>query len=480
MDVLLFPPTSTNLIVGSSNCGKTHLVQHIVLNFNLFFPYVRGNRNFQTYDEDDNVGEEGGELEEGELVDSDEGDEDPPSVGHEYQVEGRRGGRGYTRIIVVHCNPKTPRWPVDFPLGGSKLRLTQLDIEEFDLNLVSPNSLVVFDDVSALHDSITSTINVGSHHIPLLSVFVVSQNIVGNLHYALTKLCHRVIFCCNTLNALDAANNILRKQVADVELRQHLQDILAFCHKQKTKFLLELNNLATYPTQYHGFSHLNELAPPFPYCLAYALEGSPASVWWKEKGEKKILVSPEALSRMEQHSLEQKSAFAEMVKSAKNLPKNTMIVVPVGNLDLKESEVESNVCTPQSMYKKVKEIIEEDIELAFDTKKWKVVKPLAAILVKVKQFCISANGKFFWVNPEFQPREEYFGMGTSKSSRRRKRKREMSQSSKVNIINFLYDVTRGAAPHERMKPEWRHYKYLVHLLRQYGASQQNLKNKMIC
>jgi len=386
----------------------------------------------------------------------------------------------------VHCNPKTPRWPLDFPLNDPRLRLTQLEIDEFELSLVSPNSLVVFDDVSALHESITSAVNVGSHHIPLLSVFVISQNIVGNLHYALTKLCHRVIFCCNTLNALDAANNILRKQVADVELRQHLQDILAFCHKQKTKFLLELNNLATFPTQYHGFSHLNELAPPFPYCLAYAVEGTSAAQWWKEKGREKILVSPEALARMEQHSEQQKAAFADLVKNAKTLPKNTMIVVPVGNLDFKETETLSNTCSPDSMYKEVKKIIENDIEVAFPPNKWKLAKPLAEVIVKVREFCISANGKFFWLKPEGQRLLPEFGNGTSKSSRRRKRKRERSLSlglgnvTKVNVIDFIYAVTRTASHLEKMKPEWRHYKQLVSLLRNYGAAKYCLKNKMIC
>jgi len=40
MAVSLFPPTSTNLIVGSSNCGKTHFLKHIVQHFDLYFPHA--------------------------------------------------------------------------------------------------------------------------------------------------------------------------------------------------------------------------------------------------------------------------------------------------------------------------------------------------------------------------------------------------------------------------------------------------------
>ena len=448
MDILLFPPTCTNLIVGTSNCGKTFLVQHILKNFQLFFPHVPLEGD----------GGEGVEREEG----------------------------GITRIHVVHCNSKTPRWPEDFPLPSARLKLSQFDIDEFDLNQVSPHSVVVFDDVSALHESITTTINVGSHHIPLLAVFVVSQNIVGTVHYALTKLCHRVIFCCNTVNALDAANNILRKQVSDVELRQHLQTILAFCHRERTKFLLELNNLATWPTTFYGYSHLGQLKPPFPYCLAYSMN---ASAW-----KKKMSVAVEPLSRME--TLEEQTAFKDLVKNAKHLPENTMVVLPVSCLDLKQTEADqdSTKCTSEAAWDQVAAIVNSDIEMTFPTNKWREAKTLAARILNNDGLCVSRDGQFVWVKHQVHLHHNSQSGGRGRRNRRRRwRQRQYTgqahlptamsskPENKVNLLNFIRDVNRPAMPTtESLTQEWRQYRQIVQVLKARGAPSFLFKNKVIC
>ena len=509
MDILLFPPTCTNLIVGTSNCGKTYLVQHIVKNFNLFFPHctrkpttppstlgAKGPLDGGNVHDDN-----GGENEDTDMDDTESGDpeEDLDSCS--------------TRIYVVHCNDKTPRWSDEFSLqlfSCHRLKLSQFDIEEFNLDLVAPHSLVIFDDVSVLHTSITTAINVGSHHIPLLAVFVISQNIVGTVHYALTKLCHRVIFCCNTVNALDAANNILRKQVSDVQMRQTLQTILAFCHKQKTKFLLELNNLATWPTNYYGYSHLGEMKPPFPYCLAYSMKES----GWK----KKMSVAAEPWSAME--SEQEKTAFKDLVKNAKHLPENTMIVLPVSSLDLKQTilrqeEEDASVagggaggkCYAEAIWEEVRAIVIEDIKLAFPTSKWRGAIALAEGILRTQALCVSRDGKFLWIKNQVHM---FHGGGggntnnhghTAKRSRRRWRKKRKGQqkqnhslpmisvvsgsssksTSQVNLLNFIRDVQRPAMTlTEKLTTEWRHYRAIVQLLKERGVPNFLFKNKVIC
>ena len=508
MDILLFPPTCTNLIVGTSNCGKTYLVQHIVKNFDLFFPHCHirkpttppstlgVNKPLEQDDAHDYNGSE-----------NEDTDTDVTASGSEEDLDSCS-----TRIYVVHCNDKTPRWSNEFSLHlfrRHRLKLSQFDIEEFNLDLVAPHSLVIFDDVSVLHASITTAVNVGSHHIPLLAVFVISQNIVGTVHYALTKLCHRVIFCCNTVNALDAANNILRKQVSDVQMRQTLQTILAFCHKQKTKFLLELNNLATWPTNYYGYSHLGEMKPPFPYCLAYSMKEAE----WK----KKMSVAAEPWSAME--SEQEKTAFKDLVKNAKHLPENTMIVLPVSSLDLKQTilqqeEQDASVggaggkCYAEAIWEEVRAIVIEDIKLAFPTSKWRAAIALAEGILRTKALCVSRDGKFLWIKNQvhmFHGGGEgggnaNRGHNAKKNRRRRKRKKRKVQqkqqrslpmisvvsgsnrsTSDVNLLNFIRDVQRPAMTlTEKLTTEWRQYRAIVRVLKERGVPNFLFKNKVIC
>ena len=538
MNIVLFPPTCTNLIVGTSNCGKTYLVQHIVKNFNLFFPHHLGKG-----------GEERGESFYGE----EEVEEEVPGSTQQYNQHYQQEPSSpisfqenekeiWTHVYVVHCNDKTPRWidPIFTVLGAltfevikegyhyeekekkrislkHRLKINQFDIEEFNLNLVAPHSLVVFDDVNVLHESITTTINVGSHHIPLLAVFVITQNIIGNVHYTLTKLCHRVIFCCNTVNALDAANNVLRKQVSDRALRQHLQSILTFCHKEKTTFLLELNNLATWPTSNYGYSHLVQIKPPFPYCLVYSMK---ESVW-----KRKMPVHAEPWSSMETE--EEKNAFKELVKNAKHLPENTMIMLPLFSLDLKLSEKEnergtsgsgSGKCYTQAVWEEVKAIVIADIQLAFPPNKWRNAIALAEGIFGTDALCVSRDGKFMWIKDRVKIFEGHPRLGPHhgkqnqhtffKRRRRRRRRKKRSENGQfqndashqhtlpfvlnggetnnngeqVTILNFIQDVQRQAMPkvEKKLTLEWRQYRAIVQVLKARGVPNFLFKNKIIC
>jgi hypothetical protein len=218
------------------------------------------------------------------------------------------------------------------------------------------------------------------------------------------------------------------------------------------------------------------------------------------------------------------AAFVELLKGVKSLPKNTMIVLPVGNLDLKSTEgalkatsAENNVFTPESLWKEVCVIVYRDIEMAFAPQKWRFAKPLAGFILESNLFCISANGKFFWIRPPnvHPPQHNQHNrqdLYKKKKKTRKKKKKNPGQADggggaraehygksrssivnlntcgsgmsenviKVNFIDFLYTVTRAAAFNERMKPEWRHYKQIVNIVREKGASRFHLKNQMVC
>jgi len=508
MAVSLFPPTSTNLIVGSSNCGKTHFLKHIVQNFDLYFPHAvpplpsLASAGSASAGDDDDDGDGGGGGTEDEAYES-------------RQIP----------VVVVHCNPKTPRWPVPpsdqeeeeettaaaeglpplpppFPRVPPYLKLVQLDIDEFDGDLLEENSLVIFDDCSTLHASILNTVNVLSHHTPLLATFVASQSIVGNVHYSLSKLVHRVIFCCSTSNALDAANTILRRQVSDPELRARLQGIAAFCHREKTKFLLELNNLAAHPTTFHGFSHLDNLRPPFPHFLAYQI----LPPTWR----KKMSVDAERLSEMDVDAADDatggrsdREVFEQLLKNRDALPENTMIVLPVDCLDLELTRdkaaaaeeaaakgTRGKCLTPEAVWEDVLQLIHADIDLAFRPDKWREAKSLAQYIMINPKLCVSRDGKFMWLN---HPADAN-GAGSGGKVKRRRRLRRIGKrlrkrtdwagvptlgGPKLNLLNFIKAVNRTALPQEqRNAAQWKQYRPVVAALLERGTPDFLIKNKL--
>jgi len=542
MDISIFPPTSTNLIVGTSNCGKTYFVKHVVQNFNLFFPHVdlgplltsnnlqQGGEGLFSYRDEpgaDSFGQQegnsgggsgGGGMFESTVQQRQQGgsshdeahsrfdvghhpplpysnnDSTPQYNGHHLVTTGNDDDDGYysdrsenlsaVNIYVIHCNPKTPRWDeTEVRLPSPNLRLIQLAIDEYELDQIEPNSLVIFDDVSALHPSIVSTVNVGAHHTPLLCVFVISQSIVGNVHYSLSKLVHRIIFCCSTSNGVDAANNIMRRQIMDLELRQHLQEILTFCHKKKTKFLLELNNLAAHPTTFHGFSHLDHLRPPFPYFLAYSMHPSE----WK----KKMSVAEKPFSKMDTGSSssgggKDQETFEELLKNHKLLPPNTMIVLPVECLDLKHTKQTdlneaASKCSPESVWEDVLATIQGDIDLAFKPAKWREAKSLAYYILKCEELCVSRNGKFMWLKEAVSPRQRRRNRRHHRQHRHvRRHIYKMPERRKVNVLNFIKAMTRSAAPSETFKSaQWKLYRPIVSSLIAMGTPDFLLKNKMV-
>ena len=156
---VLFPKYSTNLIIGPSNSGKSFLIQHLLSHSKNYFEAIPKN------------------------------------------------------IYIVHCNNKTPEY--NLTLENSKVR--QFSVEDFDLNLVEPESILVFEDVNILYETIKVACNVATHHLPLLSLFIVSQNIIGNKHFELVKLCHRVIFCLKSKAASNSADYINRTFFKDFE-----------------------------------------------------------------------------------------------------------------------------------------------------------------------------------------------------------------------------------------------------------------------
>lgn len=373
---VLFPKYSTNLIIGPSNSGKSYLIKYILSNSQHYFEKVPNN------------------------------------------------------IYIVHCNNQTPPYAIEFEFS----KLYQFNIEEFDLNLVEPESILVFEDVNVLHECIKIACNVSTHHLPLLSLFIVSQNIIGNRHFELVKLCHRAIFCLKSKAASNSADYIKRTFFKDFETRDYLNKVLAFGEKSQTYLLLEINSIAARPGVFLAFSHFDQVN----FALGYSINNLTNLKKFDLKKNKRMEVEQ----------------FVENISSP---PPNTFVILPLNFVQeqvVKKNETNKGTeCAAQKDWNHVMDNINFTIEQDMTLNRWRTAKSLARYVLESNQFCITIDGRFM----------------TLKSR----------PLDKAVFFDFLNDATRRTSTWEKPKKEWKLYRQFVKALREEGTSLTPIKNSQL-
>lgn len=502
--ITLFPRCSTNVLIGTSNCGKSVLLKTILKHHKLYF---------------------GGEV---------------PSGG----------------VTVVYCNPKTPRWGgsdvgvsddgIRYIVCGNDqegdeegeegqfLELEEYTLEEFELDLVRPHSVLIFEDVSTVHDVIKQSINVGAHHIPLLSVFLVTQNLTGgsDRHFELSQICHRILFCVKTTSASSSCKQTISRFFPDADMKAYLESIRNFCQRRQAWMLLEMNAVGSHVSPFIAFSHLQRLAPdPFfpsdkehmPYLLAHL---NPYSPWDAQDIKSRYTLGSDVSlppDLVDMATSSQQSADADMFQ-------HTLVCVPFkAVVDKAAAEAEAAAeeddddpsCSKddRAKWERVRKIIMEDIELKFKSSDWRKAKNLATDIMNCKMLCVTDNGKFLYINPDMVTSDSSSAGGRSfhfsplpvppypppphrpSRSQRRKfnkwlklRERQLKKQQhrhtaagrggaeepiKVNVISFINDAMRQVAPSEKMTQEWKHYRLIVKLLVDSGTSSCFIKNSLL-
>lgn len=371
---VLFPKYSTNLIIGPSNSGKSFLIQHLLSHSKNYFEAIPKN------------------------------------------------------IYIVHCNNKTPEY--NLTLENSKVR--QFSVEDFDLNLVEPESILVFEDVNILYETIKVACNVATHHLPLLSLFIVSQNIIGNKHFELVKLCHRVIFCLKSKAASNSADYIKRTFFKDFETKEYLNKVLQFAERNQTYLLLEINSIAARPSSFIAFSHIDKVN----FYLAYS-------------------INPPKLHNYDVR----KKYFMEVESFVNDLsspPPNTFVVLPLSFVQeqvKRKNEPANNACASEKEWETVLAIIYSMIEQDLPLKRWRGAKSFARYVLETGAFCVTRDARF--LNLKIRPLDT------------------------VVFFDFVNDATRRIAAWEKPKKEWKLYRFFVRTLIEYGVSTSPIKNSYL-
>ena len=146
---------------------------------------------------------------------------------------------------------------------------------------------------------------------------------------------------------------------SDTDSRKYLQSIVQFSERQQTYLLLEINSIASRPSNFIAISHL-DLLPIKNFALAYCFDSFV---------EQNCCFSQDK---------EIKSEYLMDFEIEDQLPLNTFAIVPMNVVQdkIKNKKSESE-CSDESKWKKVLDLIHANIEQDFPIKRWKNAKSLA-------------------------------------------------------------------------------------------------------
>lgn len=385
----IFPRNSVNLVVGPTHIGKTFFVNKLLNNYKLYFNGPVG------------------------------------------------------RILIVLCNDRVQ--PLALELAAAdEVEVEQIPLSEFVPYNLEANDLVVIDDLQIVTPAIRETITVGAHHYNLVSLFVITHDLVGNANFELVRKCHRLFLFMSANANTRQINHIINYFYHDIEIKKYLKTVASFCQQEREVLALELNPITSSSSSSSQNSQVI-LALSHIGCLLtkgyYLLYPFPH---WGQTYTAQIGAN---------YSVQ----GIELPPTA-NMPESTLVAVPVSAVVKAKAAAAAAKTEPKCMdkvqWEETNREIEENIESYFPPQKWQKIKNLAKEILRNKQFCVKTDGKtFHLVN---KPKTE------------------------VSLIDFLAVATRRAAPMEQERdPTWRVFAMHVDTLLKNNAPKDLFKNKLL-
>jgi hypothetical protein len=330
-----FPPESTTLVVGPSNCGKTWFIKELLENQHFYF-------------------------------------QEP--VEH---------------VVVVNCRPGISFYELQQPPDAPRplCEVTEYNWEELDLDRLQPGDVVIVDDLQEVTPLLRTLITTTVHHRGLAHLFVVTHTLLKTPKYELLSYAHRIalLMRCSTVSTLGLF--IVQRFFRDAELKDYLKKILMAAERQKTVLLLQLNSLASTAEPYHiALSHLQERTDKaFGFSIAYShpyhqhnyTQVSSNRVELKKSSlEAAQRTLPKATDMVEGSFLVLNSECVERIRSAQE------------EQEPEETEAEGLACLDQDVWNQTVLNLEADIENFVPSKKWMRAKNLLSELLRNPDICI--------------------------------------------------------------------------------------------
>ena len=345
-------------------------------------------------------------------------------------------------VLVVLCN--------NFIEGHNYQNLETEDfdvqivyLDNFELELLQENYILIFEDVSVLSQVIVDCVNIHVHHLNLTSAFIVCQSVFYDKFRNLLSTCHNIIFSYSGSNGIRLLKYIVHYFCASDELKSYLSEICSISVLINTFVLLQLNQTArTDQPDYFAIVGIENL--------------------FKEKVSANddndtfhpTLVFPQ---------LNKKTNFAQMYDDneteednfdATKYPSNAYVLVPVKNVKRRSTSTGPNAAGKTSLESKWnslnKSIREEIVTSNFKHKKQLQAFAIVSKMLKNSDFLFSKDGTKVQI-------------------------KDMPKTM-VPIIDFLDVAARASAPNEVPNPT---FVLFVKTMRNKGAPLSIIKNKSL-
>ena len=327
------------------------------------------------------------------------------------------------KVVIVLCNSKVEAFVED----DTSVLLLQDFHPETDLE---PETLLIFEDVQALTEKISTCINVYCHHLNLAGIFILVQGLLGRSQvFPLLTLSHRVVLFLQSTAVSRLANYILQFY-QDQELRTYIKTILAIAQRQEDIVLLEINKVR---------------GPNQPYYVA--IQGLDK---FAMDSDNRPIIFPQP-NKLQLYRDMYSDNYAE---SDETLPAGSFLLVPAENVTKKIAKTKGNSDHDQDecqlMWNQTLDLIRENLENNFPRKKLMLAENLVREIMRTQQFCVTKDGRTIMIKD--------------------------SPKTKTPLLDLITNIVRQAGPNESPNPK---FVLFTKILLQNGAPLVYFKNKSL-
>ena len=337
-----------------------------------------------------------------------------------------------SRLVYVNGNQRD--FTIQHPWSEQfiDLEVIALSLDEFAnyTTVLQSNDILILDDTLKLNEDIEFIVKYGAHHYALAAVFIVTQSCLSSPLYSLIASVHTIVLLFGNTQTTRLAQHLVQTFFLCSETKKYLKSIFGLAEKQQDIVILKLNSIASNPlySSILALCQVRHLLDPLPFCIVYP-----------ELGHLDTMASSVPSSASAQLAIQDSylnEAFVLLPASRVNVDKpDTMLCG-----DEKEAK-----------WNDMARLLENDIESAFQYRKWTSAKNLAREMLLCNQLCFSENARTVRIH---------------------------NKPKIYSVIDFLHAATRKAGPGER-PDKVAEYRPLMQVLLRNNVPHSFIINKLL-
>ena len=315
--------------------------------------------------------------------------------------------RNFDRVVVVLCNEKVNA-NIYTDLNSEDLSVETCYLNEYTPeDILTANTVLIFEDINILTNVISESINVVCHHYDLNCVFLVTQSILKEEEFRhLLSLSHRIICFFSGIAANKIALYIKKFFFVNTEAKTYLNDIISYAEKNKSIVLIELNDInGPYQTKYFSIINFDTFFNQTKY---------------------RTFIIPKMSESNDYNATF--SDYSTAVPDTSNFPPHSFLLVKAENVIQKSVDVKhkKKITSKEQEWNMVEDTLQEDIMTGIRFKNQQAALNIAKHILSCKDFIISSDAKTI--------------------------KLKQNPRLSVSVLDYINAASRPAAPHEVFEP----------------------------